>query len=100
MRDIGVTGVQTCALPIWAASAASAFAPPEPRLRREDGSLGPIGHTFDGPAHRRVRSPDARQSVVQGQSVDPGGRRILKKNVALLHHVRPLQRWSYLLSIS
>src|SRR5882757_11167162 len=56
IRDIGVTGVQTCALPIscWPGAAWSAWS-------------------------TRAGCARDRKSVVEGKSVDLGGRRIIKK---------------------
>src|SRR3712207_7733950 len=92
IRDIGVTGVQTCALPISGAAAAHlrADAPGAGEghpLRRAARAAGG-GERGAGGAERRVgaahRSPRAgppadRKSVVEGKSVDFGGRRIIKK---------------------
>src|SRR6266581_202875 len=59
IRDGRVTGVQTCALPIcW---------------RCVSGCRGPAA------ARRAWTTAADRKSVVQGQSVDLGGRRIIKK---------------------
>src|SRR3712207_9592334 len=83
MRDIGVTGVQTCALPIslvtalWAA--VQERSPREPLARRL-GRLVALDHTFLRLS--ALLSPWAvtgdRKSVVSGKSVDLGGRRIIK----------------------
>src|SRR3712207_9510068 len=83
IRDIGVTGVQTCALPIYAA------APPCPRRGR---SVAPAGEPV-GPGrsrtraravavargHRRSPPPPRSEERREGKSVDLGGRRIIKK---------------------
>src|SRR5690348_18261193 len=61
IRDGRVTGVQTCALPIWSAAGGS------PR------SCSPTGTTTTSP--RPSRSEERRV----GKSVDLGGRRIIKK---------------------
>src|SRR4030066_1342228 len=65
IRDSSVTGVQTCALPISAL----------PGNRNGDGGPGlPFAELGQRPARRD------RKSVVEGKSVDLGGRRIIKKN--------------------
>src|SRR5206468_10061971 len=55
IRDLIVTGVQTCALPIW---------PRAPRLRRARDAIPPSSR---GRTSRRLRSPRARS--------EPRGRR-------------------------
>src|SRR3712207_9318449 len=93
IRDIGVTGVQTCALPISAhrLPVGADGALRDGRLRRGD-PPGPLplavqkGQTPTRPALRRParRGRPARgdrKSVVQGKSVDLGGRRIIKKKI-------------------
>src|SRR2546430_6626606 len=89
IRDLTVTGVQTCALPILCRT---------PRRRRSTTTVKPLptssrARTVEAPAQlwnrhwrafassSRARSspgPD-RKSVVEGKSVDLGGRRIIKK---------------------
>src|SRR5574342_3918 len=66
IRDPVVTGVQTCALPIWGVDVV-------PRL----GDAVPIVL----PRRRipRVAAGVDRKSVVEGKSVDLGGRRMIKK---------------------
>src|SRR6476619_8378382 len=64
IRDWSVTGVQTCALPIWSPKRGSVEIPP---------ATGPNA----GPEQHK-QQPD-RKSVVYGKSVDLGGRRIIKK---------------------
>src|SRR5215203_7155143 len=65
IRDIGVTGVQTCALPIsWPRSCGSAWRP--------------------RPASRSRCSPRSEERRV-GKSVDLGGRRIIKKKKKTTH---------------
>src|SRR6202022_4956820 len=61
IRDIGVTGVQTCALPI-----SPMIARPSPVARRSAGV---------GSGGLRIRSEERRV----GKGVDLGGRRIIKK---------------------
>src|SRR6201994_5149025 len=63
IRDVAVTGVQTCALPISARRRRHRVRRHARRLRR---------------AARGDEAPD-RKSVVSGKSVDLGGRRIIKK---------------------
>src|SRR3712207_9245332 len=73
MRDIGVTGVQTCALPMSLSGD-----PDLARPRRRAG--GGDHHLQPAPAHpRHARRAEDRKSVVSGKSVDLGGRRISKK---------------------
>src|SRR3712207_9167077 len=82
IRDIGVTGVQTCALPIFfpadpllpvsrrapaSSSAATGACRPGPGAVSQAGSVPPAATGTD------------RKSVVEGKSVDLGGRRIIKK---------------------
>src|SRR2546430_9499196 len=62
IRDLTVTGVQTCALPICAG-------------RRGDQHRG----LRAAPRVGRPRRHRDRKSVVWGKSVDLGGRRIIKK---------------------
>src|SRR5258706_11608603 len=63
IRDWSVTGVQTCALPIWAANGRICF----------------IGAPREGDPDRRDTRD--RKSVGDGKSVDLGGRRIIKKKI-------------------
>src|SRR3712207_7602313 len=97
IRDIGVTGVPTCALPIWSGRKRrpGRTAPPERVL-----DPAPVSRREPGPPEqpeqpRRVGSRSAkdrqqafglhhqskedRKSVGKGKSVDLGGRRALKK---------------------
>src|SRR3712207_9498744 len=89
IRDFGVTGVQTCALPISPSEPlveqAEALVP---RGRGPDGLLQVVAVAAQQVADRHVEvaqlaGRDAqerdRKSVVQGKSVDLGGRRIIKK---------------------
>src|SRR3712207_9409369 len=78
IRDIGVTGVQTCALPIYANR--------EPSRHRsvwaddqEQRAGAPRRDGRDPWLSFRVRGDRDRKSVVSGKSVDLGGRRIIKK---------------------
>src|SRR3712207_5700549 len=97
IRDIGVTGVQTCALPISL----------DAQGRRQAGQLAAVLPVF-GPLElfsaervrcRQTLAPLAqrlglelrdRKSVVQGKSVDLGGRRIIKKNILITSLVPPI----------
>src|SRR3712207_9030217 len=82
IRDIGVTGVQTCALPICALHPGPVDVEvrhqadrPRADLADQDAlRLGGLGE------QRRLD----RKSVVSGKSVDLGGRRIIKKQNGLL----------------
>src|SRR6266513_3600028 len=74
IRDRNVTGVQTCALPISSRSRT----PPARRSSRWGGSRPPRGS-------RRAPGRD-RKSVVEGKSVDLGGRRISKKKIDVASH--------------
>src|SRR3712207_7439050 len=84
IRDIGVTGVQTCALPIWAGARRRVQGA---ELRR---SLEAQGITVRSPsskglaeeapfAYKDVEAVGDWKSVVEGKSVDLGGCRIIKK---------------------
>src|SRR3712207_9321863 len=85
IRDIGVTGVQTCALPILQPRGCRRSRPPPtrrlPNRRTAASTAAPQGPPAwsDG---RRSRAD--RKSVVQGKSVDLGGRRIIKKKTRAL----------------
>src|SRR5476651_2130681 len=68
-RDIGVTGVQTCALPISPSTSRSAGRPPS--------RLWPN-------SRRCIAGMEDRKSVVEGKSVDLGGRRNIKKKTVSL----------------
>src|SRR3712207_9483213 len=76
IRDIGVTGVQTCALPIWTTVA-------QVRLDRERGSvrysraghLPPLVVDADGDA----AFLEIGRASCRERGVDLGGRRIIKK---------------------
>src|SRR3712207_9418891 len=85
IRDIGVTGVQTCALPISASATATGS-----NLASSTGPSSPSSATRQSLASSTHGSPQAsissgtsemldRKSVVEGKSVDLGGRRIIKK---------------------
>src|SRR3712207_9033018 len=91
IRDIGVTGVQTCALPIWdhdrKRSGWCRILDARDRLSgvfRED-----LGVALDRVVHGVPKEDVAlviahiqdRKSVVEGKSVDLGGRRSIKKKI-------------------
>src|SRR3712207_8063830 len=90
IRDIGVTGVQTCALPICLGSDAAValdhvvlVADRHDLRRQPPGGLrvgrlavAPDGELLLIAARDLVRD---RESVVEGKSVELGGRRIIKK---------------------
>src|SRR5690349_25140277 len=63
IRDLYVTGVQTCALPIL-----TEHFEDHAEILRGDAGAGVLHHEVED-----------RMSVVQGKSVDLGGRRIIKK---------------------
>src|SRR3712207_9445141 len=83
IRDIGVTGVQTCALPIWLIQQLFRGA----ERGRAFGMFGAVVgvSTAVGPVVGGLLLQVAdwrwidRKSVVEGKSVDLGGRRIIKK---------------------
>src|SRR3712207_9363208 len=85
IRDIGVTGVQTCALPIWMGSVStttSVLIPTTTGISAKGapplitGFCGGAWSVQLGPAS----APIDRKSSVLGKSVDLGGRSIIKKN--------------------
>src|SRR2546429_6648059 len=61
IRDVAVTGVQTCALPIYRVTLKGEFA------------------NWSWKRHTAVVLEGDRKSVVWGKGVDLGGRRIIKK---------------------
>ena len=73
IRGPSVTGVQTCALPIYKQK----DEPGEPIKSAEGKLLFEVG---TGAQCVQCHMPD-RKSVVLGKSVDPGGRRIIKKKI-------------------
>src|SRR3712207_9409546 len=91
IRDIGVTGVQTCALPISPGR--------QPDLRVDEPRDHDPVRDEQGHADRQGDAPEAdddRKSVVQGKSVDLGGRRIINKKIPtpsppprVLYHTTP-----------
>src|SRR3712207_7794076 len=97
IRDIGVTGVQTCALPIFHTPLPAGedllyveSAPHRFVLRRlrADGSTAVVadlpsgGPVLASATHVAVLQLDDRQSVVEGKRVALGGRRIITKTNA------------------
>src|SRR3712207_9337868 len=87
IRDIGVTGVQTCALPISHLRQRPARARRSP-LRRLAAMVSqmagstPVVAVQAQPGATTAKPPRPlgdRKSVVEGKRVDLGGRRILKK---------------------
>src|SRR3712207_9447615 len=92
IRDIGVTGVQTCALPISSRRSSPpcgwrrAARRPRRACVRSDGPTAPVHRRSAraAPGFRRDR-----KSVVKGKSVDLGGRRIItKENVVTAEETR------------
>src|SRR3712207_9305003 len=73
IRDIGVTGVQTCALPI------SVRPGRLDRLRTRWSQCMSTPRRSAIPPLRSSITQQDRKSVVKGKSVDLGGRRIIKK---------------------
>src|SRR3712207_8300652 len=91
IRDIGVTGVQTCALPIYGQSkinAAYALGGPALAIETVESYLDvQINHLVEVNFENFPALIDSlggvtvkdRKSVVEGKSVDLGGRRIIQK---------------------
>src|SRR3712207_9139895 len=85
IRNIGVTGVQTCALPISTCTASSSS------MRATGIASWIVSMTVRTAPARSAKDATAapmvsdRKSVVQGKSVDLGGRRIIKKKSLHLH---------------
>src|SRR3712207_9584108 len=80
IQDIGVAGVQTCALPIWEPSLTSR-ANASSASTSSRAMIMPLAWSMTARevrARSRLSARD-RKSVVQGKSVDLGGRRIIKK---------------------
>src|SRR3712207_9319266 len=80
IRGIGVTGVQTCALPISAG--VTALRPGSTTANASSRSPTTAAAKPSRSTTRSLPPPPAsadRKSVVVGKSVDLGGRRILKK---------------------
>src|SRR3712207_6875828 len=90
IRDIGVTGVQTCALPIYGAAERPPVhaREPLPTGRARSGAASgraadprPVHQATPRPRRRTAVTPRRgdRESVGEGKRVDVGGRRIIKK---------------------
>src|SRR3712207_9412041 len=82
IRDIGVTGVQTCALPIWLPNGDLLVVSMKDQrlLRLADGEVtthADLSGVCGGHVNDMV--VEDRKSGVLGKSVDLGGRRIIKK---------------------
>src|SRR3546814_16032676 len=85
-----VTGVQTCALPIWQGSGDDRQPRPPGEGSRAIGSRrGPwpfrgsgSGRSVHGSRERAARSEERRVGKSVSVSVDLGGRRIIKKKIA------------------
>src|SRR2546422_10693914 len=78
IRDVAVTGVQTCALPIFREIGPTPLLP-----GRDDGEI-----EFQFPRHSR--SEERRV----GKGVDLGGRRIIKKKKKIYKKVEEYERWN------
>src|SRR3712207_9443740 len=88
IRDIGVTGVQTCALPICTASASASAAA---RWRSEptasfSTTAASRRATFLSPGLESSPTFLERKSEVKGKSVDPVGTRIIKNIIYNVQH--------------
>src|SRR3712207_9037657 len=89
MRDIGVTGVQTCALPIC--RPVEQLPPPRgplpagPLAQAPPPNPMPVQAPPGLPPPQAMAEPD-RKSVVEGKSVDLGASRSIKQN-SRLHHM-------------
>src|SRR2546430_3846853 len=88
IRDLTVTGVQTCALPICQAAARPRARRSGARVIRRRAQAARRDDGADARAHRAggrdavnsfVIAKTDRKSVVEGKRVDLGGRRIIKK---------------------
>src|SRR2546428_10569804 len=95
IRDLIVTGVQTCALPISGYRGGVEHPPtPAAYAQRQAGALHYRGGRDGSATGNGLRRGD-RKSVVEGKSVDLGGRRIIKKkkktseNALLPHACKP-----------
>src|SRR3712207_9375159 len=95
IRDIGVTGVQTCALPISYA-ARSAVSGPGAAIRATARATGSMAAPPNGVGRRGSPDPTPvdRESVVEGKSGDLGGRRIIKKKKTRCQKARDTQTQS------
>src|SRR2546429_9495861 len=91
IRDVAVTGVQTCALPIliscpWISRSSMRYR--AMLMRRACGSRGSPPRLRVAP--RRQAGDQDRKSVVEGKSVGLGGRRIIKKKKKKTRRTRPV----------
>src|SRR2546427_8466333 len=77
IRDLTVTGVQTCALPIFERLEHLALVLQQPQIGRELRGRG--GHAGERGEHLRVELARRSEERRVGKSVDLGGRRIIKK---------------------
>src|SRR3712207_9234210 len=77
IRDIGVTGVQTCALPIWARAASRRRG--GGRRSRARAAPPARGRGAPPPAAQAPPRPRDRKRGGEGKRVDLGGGRIIKK---------------------
>src|SRR5947209_20635865 len=85
IRDIGVTGVQTCALPILAVEEPHSFVAGTVSVHNCIGNSGPlISAVSEGIAQEQlVVAAVDRKSVVEGKGVDVGGGGISQKKRAV-----------------
>src|SRR3712207_8136937 len=85
IRDIGVTGVQACALPIFGERAVAALGRRPERFARWNGAAAWSSERevflaqLREPARARASVQLDRKSVAEGKSVELGGRRSIKK---------------------
>src|SRR3712207_7655168 len=99
IRDIGVTGVQTCALPIWRpGSPGGSAVRTAAGSRRSSARPVAVAVAAAGAADRRGGPPPSsanrgparptcrdRKRGVEGKRVELGGRRIIKKKKRRIH---------------
>src|SRR3712207_7571042 len=82
IRDIGVTGVQTCALPIstrWSRTTGRTWRSATPTASSTATWTSSCARSSCGGLTEAEGRHEDRKSVVEGKSVDLGGRRIIKK---------------------
>src|SRR2546430_16113904 len=85
IRDLTVTGVQTCALPIFhqgrgpAGPGGAASCTPSTQMRLARATRARRPSTLGEPEAERAGRAGDRESGVEGKRVDLGGRRIIKK---------------------
>src|SRR3712207_9336362 len=95
IRDIGVTGVQTCALPISSARSGKKVME---RWRTCSGRAGGRSSSSTLDCALPPSSTPDRERGVLGKSVDLGGRRIIKKKKTrstILYHILHLNSDTY-----